>query len=199
MNDNSFTHYFIKYDCVLFDLDGILVDLCVEWSDVRRDMQYIISSKMKKFILPRSFSRLIEYAQENGFLEVRRFVADVLNYHESNASFTKISEMVNLFTFLHGKKHLGIVTNNLHSTAERIIDELKIERDGIVIIGFDDVNNSKPHPEGILEAVSCFPSCKKVVFVGNRESDGKAAEDAGVDFFKYDKEENKLILHESLK
>lgn len=77
---------------------------------------------------------------------------------------------------------LGIVTNKLHHLAEYALKCIDLENIFDIIVGFDDVNNPKPHQEGILKAIDYFKSNKKdTLYIGDNKSDLDTANNAGVD------------------
>lgn len=85
---------------------------------------------------------------------------------------------------LHDKGYkLGIVTTKLRY---RITDFLKLRQlDDIfsIILGIDSVEHPKPAPDGILKAASDLNiDISDILYVGDNEIDGQAAENAGVDF-----------------
>jgi phosphoglycolate phosphatase len=78
---------------------------------------------------------------------------------------------------------LGIVSTKWRS---RILSTL--ERNGLqgrfdVIVGGEDVENHKPHPEGLLTAAARLSaSQEEVLYVGDTVADARAAEAAGMKF-----------------
>jgi len=81
-----------------------------------------------------------------------------------------------------GKK-VGIVTMKLAEFAQSLCEDLKIAKYIDVIIGGEDVEHGKPHPEGLLKAMKQLGVKKEeTVFVGDSLYDAEAAKEAGIDF-----------------
>ena len=76
---------------------------------------------------------------------------------------------------------LGIVTNKAHDLAVYTLELLHLDDVFDLVIGFDDVVNGKPNPEGILKAIEIFKSTKEnTIYVGDNEIDYYTANNAGV-------------------
>ena len=78
----------------------------------------------------------------------------------------------------HGKK-LGVVTSKLRDGAMRGLRVSGLDDVFDIVIGCDDVTNSKPHPEPVLRAVEALGvNAAETVFVGDSRHDmesGRAA------------------------
>jgi phosphoglycolate phosphatase len=78
---------------------------------------------------------------------------------------------------------MGIVTTKFHYRIDAILAQFHIQHliDGIV--GNEDVENPKPHPEGLLRIIKALDVPKdKVLYVGDSIVDARAAQSAEVDF-----------------
>lgn len=77
----------------------------------------------------------------------------------------------------------GIVTTKYHFRIEEILNRFDKRCLIDVIVGADDVENTKPAPDGLLLAVSELGLKKEcVLYVGDSFVDARAAESAGIDF-----------------
>lgn len=77
----------------------------------------------------------------------------------------------------------GIVTTKLNSRIQSILKKFDALHLIDVIIGVENVENVKPHPEGLLLACNKLDIGKeKVIYVGDSFVDAKAAENAEIDF-----------------
>lgn len=184
MNFEQKKYDFDKYAGFLFDLDGTLVDLHIDWKVVRIDLLKVFTKLFGGLVIPGiGLHGIIDFAMENCCHDARRVASNVLKKHEEPASFDQIQEGIDLLLYVIDTKKIGIVTNNLHSTAKQILTQLGIWRDHFCIIGFDDVQKSKPHPEGILQAIKALHLERhQAVFIGDSNSDKIAAQKAQVDF-----------------
>ena len=76
---------------------------------------------------------------------------------------------------------LGVVTNKQHSMAVYVLELLNIKDAFDLVIGFDDVSNGKPNPEGILKAIKYYgATLEETIYIGDNEIDYKTAVNAGV-------------------
>ncbi|WP_144509749.1 HAD family hydrolase [Bacillus sp. FJAT-22090] len=91
-------------------------------------------------------------------------------------------EMDDLLGFIKGKGlRLGIVTGKARRSLEISLKALQMNNLFDVIITGDDVIKPKPHPEGIMKALSQLEVNKNdVMFVGDSEADIAAGVSAGV-------------------
>jgi HAD superfamily hydrolase (TIGR01549 family) len=104
------------------------------------------------------------------------------------AQFDPISDVIELFNSILNKKKIAVVTNNLHSTAERVLRSLGLLNSNVCIVGFNDVKCSKPDPEGILIALQKLNVNKsQAIMIGDSEVDSKAANYAPITFYHVNK------------
>lgn len=76
---------------------------------------------------------------------------------------------------------MGIVSNNLSNTVERVLRANNVISHFPVIIGEDNADETKPRPEGLLQACRlCGYGAEVSVYVGDGPSDALAARAAGV-------------------
>jgi len=180
--------YIEFFDGVLFDLDGTLVSLHINWELVRSDMRNEFESLCGKPFPKAGINILLNTAIGYGQTDARYIAAKILKKYELAADFTQIDETIALFRSFATQKNLAIVSNNLHVTIENVLRKLEIFAPNLCIIGFDDVRNSKPDPEGILTALKTLDvSEQRAVMIGDTETDKKAAESAGICFCHVEK------------
>ena len=79
---------------------------------------------------------------------------------------------------------LGVITNKERTMAFHCLDVIGLG-DGIFdyLVGYNDVTNHKPHPEGIFKAMNYFKvdDKKKVLYVGDNKLDVQTADNAEID------------------
>lgn len=77
----------------------------------------------------------------------------------------------------------AIVTTKLNSRIQSILKKFNISHLVDVIVGVENVENVKPHPEGLFLALKELKLEKEeVLYVGDSFVDAKASENAGIDF-----------------
>jgi phosphoglycolate phosphatase len=167
-----------QFEAVIFDLDGTLVDLAVDWSTVHRDVDAALSERG----VPTEgldLWRLWELGKESGHSEV---VNKCIAEHEITGARTStrlpaadsVPDMP-----------IGVCTLNAEQAALTALSthELSQYVDEGAVIGRDSVATEKPHPEPLLttcRALDVEPSM--TVFVGDGERDEMTAQQAGVPF-----------------
>ena len=81
----------------------------------------------------------------------------------------------------HAGKQLGVVTSKLHDGAMRGLRVSGLAEAFDIVIGCDDVTNSKPHPEPVLKAIDELGvKADETVFVGDSRHDMESGRAAGV-------------------
>ena len=78
---------------------------------------------------------------------------------------------------------VGIVSSRMGTRIDKILEHLNCRKYIDNIIGYEDVTNHKPNPEGLIKSLDYF-NCKKdeVLYVGDSYIDARAAENAQIDF-----------------
>lgn len=103
-------------------------------------------------------------------------------YEEKHEELVYNSKMMHEFlSLLKGDGYsLGIVTGKAKRSLDLSLDKLNMKSYFDVFISGDDVDQPKPHPEGILKAIHMLGVNKdEVAFIGDSDADisaGKAAE-----------------------
>lgn len=85
---------------------------------------------------------------------------------------------------LHGRGcKVGIVTTKFHYRIEQILQKFDLTDMVDVIVGAEDVQATKPAPEGLLHAVKVLGlSVQDALYVGDNSVDAQAAQNAGMAF-----------------
>ena len=172
-----------EFQGIFFDLDGTLVDLQLNWGRVRSDLSARFASEFSFAKPDMGIHKMIDMAQSRGFKNARLVAAEVLADHEGRAEYTPIVESVTIFRSLIDCRKVAIISNNLHQTAERVLNAMNFSLGNIKLIGFEDVPFSKPHPSGIVHAMRAMGLSKSdTIMIGDSEADKIAAKKAQVSF-----------------
>jgi len=180
--------------CVIFDLDGVLVDSVSAWIEIHRavakefvpnpppneELDQLVWASTSEFIdrlLPEDVERREETAKR---------MHDYINKKMGgliSSSYVKEREGSRelLRKLKRENKKIGLVTNNERGVAQKMLKRFNFLGFLDTTVTKDDVENTKPHPEPILKALhklQCKPEF--CLYVGDNEEDIIAGKAAGV-------------------
>lgn len=185
-----FEGIFMKYDAVIFDLDGTL-------TDTLEDLKNSVNFAMREFGFPerttdevRSFvgngvKRLIDLSvPENTSDEVSAECLSVFKSFYKDNSLVSTKPYDGIIPMLEKLKKDGVktavVTNKMHEAAVDIVNLFFGELIDVTIGQIDGVAQ-KPQPDGIYSAIEKLGVSKeKSVYVGDSEVDCITAKNAGI-------------------
>ena len=175
------------YDAVVYDLDGTLVDLHVDWNQVASD---VIGVYEDAAVEPPGDGlwELLECAPEHG---LEADVEEAIASHERAGA--EASDRLSLADALHPADADRIAVCSLNcEDACRIALSTHDVVDGVsAVVGRDSVSTYKPDPEPLIAAVRALDAePERALFVGDSERDAVTAERAGVAFQWVDGESN---------
>lgn len=164
----------MNYDTVVFDLDGTLVRLTVDWSVVAREVAGALEER--DIDPPDSLWGMLETADENG---ARGVVERIIAAHEREGA--RGSERLPAAdTIPEGP--VGVCSLNAEEACHIALETHDIV--GITaVVGRDTVATEKPDPDPLLETIDRLdgdPS--RTLFVGDTDRDRETADRAGTDY-----------------
>lgn len=180
----------MKYDAIIFDLDGTL-------TDTLEDLKNSVNFAMRKFGFPertidevRSFvgngvRRLIySSVPEDTPDEISESCLDVFKEYYKDHSLIRTKPYDGIVPMLERLKKEGIktavVTNKMHEAAVDIVNLFFDELIDVTIGQIDGVAQ-KPQPDGIYSALEKLGVSKEnAVYVGDSEVDCITAKNAGI-------------------
>lgn len=176
-------------ELVVFDLDGTIVDLTVDWISLKdflvKKYEEIYQESCDFKSVSRCLEKIVEKKDEN---TIQNFFDIIRHYELKNIKDVKIIDET---IFFINNKNLFEVKNEIKfaifslNTRETIIRALKIAgiNDKIdLIIGREDVRKWKPNPEGLLTILNHFKIKKEeVIYFGDMEKDLLTGENAGIE------------------
>lgn len=181
-----------KYDTILFDFDYTLADsskgavMCIDYALEKLDFDAVSKEKAKSTIglsLADTLQALKGSQHDDITDEFARLFVEKADMVMADATvmLSDVNIMIPLI-YECGYK-LGIVSTKYRYRIKSILEREGLYKYFTVIIGGEDVNKHKPHPECIDTAVDKIKSDKqKVLYVGDSITDENAAKNAGVDF-----------------
>lgn len=165
------------YETVVYDLDGTLVHLDVDWDTVREEATATLRARDID-VENGTLWTVLERADETGY---RRPVEEIIAEYERDGART--SRRLELADELPRSGPVAVCSLNCEAAC-RIALELH-GLDGYVdaIVGRDTVETVKPEPEPLLHAIAAAGGePREALFVGDTERDARTAERAGVSF-----------------
>lgn len=165
------------YDAIVYDLDGTLVRLDVDWDAVYRDVDAALAEHGVA-TETRDLWGVLEHSIEAGYRDI---VEEAIAVHERDGAET--STMLSLGEALPHDVPVGVVSLNCEAACRRALDVHGLRDHVDVVVGRDSVGSFKPDPEPLLVAIEELGSePAKSLFVGDSNSDRTTAERASADF-----------------
>ena len=175
-----------RASAVLFDLDGTLFDLHIPWKSHRK---YIYEHYTRTYHqeLPdlRTFHEIFEYIGKFHGSEARLYYENYLKTQELIAikerRFTPlwlVNQGLDLISsYIRYDTFFGIISSNFHETVLELVSLYGLKDRFKVILGRNDVQKVKPHPEGIIRTIDLYDLfVDRVLFIGNTSADEEAAQ-----------------------
>jgi pyrophosphatase PpaX len=188
---------------IIFDLDGVIYDITkaikkavddgiekyqlenVKRDDVMEEIAHLIE-EIQNYPVPKillnSYELLqVKFLEGISFFKKLRIAIFLFNQFNKNKEeeSTIFKGIDNLISNLAKNVKLAILTNNKSQYAEEVLEKFNLSEYFDLIIGFNDVTEVKPDPEGILKILDKWnlkPS--DAIFIGDMTTDvdaGKAA------------------------
>ena len=172
---------------ILFDLDGTLID---STSAILEGFYYAFNALNEQIPSDEAIKKLIGYPLDEIFarLGIKGDTSEhVRLYKEKYVKIyldqtTLLEGAYEAVKFASEFANLGVVTTKTSKFSALLLDKLGVGEYFSVIIGREDVQNVKPHPEPILNALKALnlaPS-KDAFMVGDTKLDAIAAKGAGI-------------------
>lgn len=172
-----------EFDAVVFDLDGTLVDLGVDWPRVHEGIEDLLGDTLNRPLPEYTRSEVMKLARESGsYAELDAFLTD--HEVEGAKSASKLSLLEKLTAI---KRPVGICTANARSAAEYVLKSHGLYGAVDALVARDTVPEQKPHPrplEYCIERLNADPG--NTVFVGDEQSDAETAVATGSSFLHPD-------------
>ena len=167
------------YDAIVYDLDGTLVHLDVDWAAVAGDVATTFAGAGIEVLDDDLWSLRERAAEADLSDEVEEIIAD----HEREGA--RSSERLALADHVSGDdRPLGVCSLNCEEACSIALDTHGIRESFAAIVGRDTVGVAKPDPEPLLATVERVDSTpEETVFVGDTDRDALTAERAGMDFY----------------
>jgi phosphoglycolate phosphatase len=165
-----------EYDAVVYDLDGTLVRLTVNWDAVARDVAAVLT---ERGVEPgEDLWGMLEVADETGH---RGAIERAIAAHEKPGA--RDSERLPTADELPREEPVAVCSLNCEAACRIALDTHGLAGHVRAVVGRDTVETEKPDPEPLLTAVEALgASPERTLFVGDGERDELTAQRAGCGF-----------------
>ena len=189
----------LKGFTIAFDLDGTLVDTA---PDLARAMNHVLRCEGLEELAVETVRPLIGRGAlaliARGFeaagraleaADAERLKADFISYYNDNIAvdsrpFDGVGDAIE--ELLSDEAILVICTNKPQGLSEKLLETLGLDHHFAAIVGADAVIARKPDPGHVSEAIlRGGGDLKRAAFVGDSETDERAARGSGLPFLLY--------------
>ncbi|WP_101298237.1 HAD family hydrolase [Halegenticoccus soli] len=166
------------YDAIVYDLDGTLVDLVVNWGEVADDAAAVFEDAGIDAD-GRDLWGMLDLADEHG---LRGELESVIAEHERSGA--QLSELLALAEDVADHAvPVGVCSLNCEAAVRAALDAHSLAEHVDAVVGRDTVATRKPDPEPLLATLrELGVEPDRALFVGDSRRDERTAERAGVDF-----------------
>lgn len=179
-----------KLDCVLFDLDGTLVDTapdliaCLNQALSAHQLPVVTDTAVKPCISLGALAMIKQATPNLAAADQEQLLSYMLDCYQNNIAehsrfFQGISETLDNIEALGLK--WGVVTNKRERFTQPLMDAFDLTKRAACIISGDSTANCKPHPEPM------FAACKQAnvipencVYIGDASHDITAGKNANM-------------------
>ncbi|MFB6167638.1 MAG: HAD family hydrolase [Haloferacaceae archaeon] len=167
------------YDAVVFDLDGTVAHLDVDWRRVDEETAAIVEDH--GFEPTESAWAALDVAEREGFEGVHELLCD----HERRGAerSTRLPAADDLRALADDGVAAAVCSLNCEAAVRVALDAHGLADAVGATVGRDSVATRKPDPEPLLAAIDRVGAVpERALFVGDSERDELTAERAGVDY-----------------
>jgi phosphoglycolate phosphatase len=167
----------MDYEAIVYDLDGTLARLIVNWDAVRTDVAAVLTDHG----VDTSGVELWDMLELASGANCRDAVEAAIAAHERTGA--ERSRRLPLADDLPHAVPVAVCSLNCVDACELALKRHEIHGHVDAIVGRDSVATEKPNPEPLLEAIDRLGvTPDSTLFIGDSDSDEVTAERAGTDF-----------------
>lgn len=168
-----------EYDAIVYDLDGTLVDLAVDWDVVARDGAELLEAEG----IDADETDLWEMLELAAGVDARESIERTISEHECRGA--ERSTRLPTAAELPRSVPVAVCSLNCEEACRLALEQHDIAAHVETVIGRDSVVTRKPDPEPLLTAVRGLDKTpEKTLFVGDSHRDELTADRAGT-AYKY--------------
>ncbi len=162
---------------VVYDLDGTLVQLIVNWKTVAQDVASVLSNHGVD-ATNADLWQMLDLADE---ANVRDAVEDVIAEHE-RAGALRSTRLPHADELVTHEVPVGVCSLNCEAACHVSLETHDLTEYVDAVVGRDSVSTRKPHPEPLRATLRALGVDGSAVFVGDSRRDELTAERADVQF-----------------
>ena len=195
-----------EYKAYIFDFDGTLMEsmgaLILMYKHGFESINYPFKDEDAYLYMHETLHRTFERLNldSDKYLTFISSFDDFKNDDEvinANVPFPDALKLID--NLLNNNKKIAILTGNDSNYCQKVLNRLGLPHFYLTVVGFNDVTNTKPDPEGIYLCLDRLGIDKKdVCYIGDSLNDMLAAFNAGIDGILIDRKnqyENGNYLH----
>lgn len=171
-----------SYDDVVFDFDGTLAHLEVDWSRLRNAVAEEFAEVARR-CPSRGLGEMTALASEEGGWPARHRLAALLRRFEQPTGSVRVAPIEASLRAAGALPRFHVISNNLTSTVRMALAEIAPDARCVNVVGFDSSLRSKPADDPFHVLSKATPLGRSVAYVGDRSSDQAFARACGLDFF----------------
>lgn len=166
-----------EYEAYVYDLDGTLVSLDVDWDEVARNVAAVLRARGVD-VDNADLWAMLELSDETGY---RRKVEETITEFEREGART--AEKLPLADALPHDIPVGVCSLNSESACRIALETYGLDSSVNSIVGRDSVESEKPDPEPLLTTIDALGATpERTLFIGDSQRDYVTAENAGTAF-----------------
>ena len=161
-------------EAIIFDLDGTLVNLNVDWVKVKKRLENIFKINFNPLFL--KIIDLKSSERINAYEVIKEFERESYGKWEINTS------LVNWIKKYHKQYRILLLTNNSRETTDRFLFKSKLDHFIEFSLCVDETDFPKPHNSGLQSLLNLLSIDKnKVLLVGDSIREKILAENNDID------------------
>jgi phosphoglycolate phosphatase/pyrophosphatase PpaX len=175
-----------KIKVFIFDFDGIFTHLNVDYDSLKKHLsEYFLSRYNFKNNFDPLSPNLELLKNELGLNALKQAYKIIEKYEIKGLRESKVNkevaDLIKLIKHTKPGKKIAIFSMNMHKTIKNFLIRNKLIRYIDLIIGKDDVDKYKPHPDGLNKILLKLKIDKKqALFIGDKEIDLKSGLRSGI-------------------
>lgn len=171
-----------SYDDVVFDFDGTLARLDVDWTALRHAVADEFPDVARR-CAARGLGEMTALASAEGGWPARHRLAGLLRRFEQPEGRVGVVPVEAALRAAAALPRFHVISNNLTSTVQMALSEIAPDARCAHVVGFDSSLRSKPAADAFHVLSKATTLGPRIAYVGDRSSDEAFARACGLDFF----------------